>query len=202
MGKVKYIKDIRKFFKKNSVVNINSLKNFIQKKDKKYIYLLINNLLKNYKIKKITKGYYSVYKDPFLLVLCFKPSYLGLQDALSFHNLWEQETNPVVITSCNVRVGLRKVFGMNAIVRRIKSKYLFGFEYYKYALEDREIYIPYSDIEKTFIDMVYFKQPIDDETLLEFKKKISKKKLKEYLKRYPKRFSKRVVDLLSKQYKD
>ncbi len=198
MGKIKYIKDIRKFFKENPVIDINSIKTFIKKKDKKYVYLLISNLLKNGEIRRITKGYYSTYDDPALIVSCFKPCYLGLQNALSFHNLWEQETNPVVITSCNIREGLRKVFGKNVIVKRINPKYMFGFEYSKYALEDRDIYLPYSDVEKTFIDMVYFRQPIDDENIASFREKISRKKLREYLKRYPLRFQKKVLMRLGK----
>lgn len=196
MGKIKYIKEIRRFLKENPVVDLNSIKKFIQKKDKRYVYLLISNLLKQGEIKKITKGYYSTYDDPSLIVFCFKPSYLGLQNALSFHNLWEQETNPIVITSCNIRTGLRKVFGKNAIVKRMNPKYMFGFEYYKYSLEDREIYLPYSDIEKTFIDLIHFKIPLDEEVIHEFRKKIDVKKLRNYLKVYPRRTKKRVIKVL------
>ena len=198
MGKIKYIRDIREFFNENPVVDIGSLKRFLQKKEKKYVYLLISNLLKKGEIKKLAKGYYSIYDDPFLIVYCFKPCYLGLQNALSFHNLWEQETNPVVITTNNIRKGLRKVFGKNAVLKRIQGKYMFGFEYYRYPLEDRDIYIPYSDIEKTFIDMIYFKQPLDEETIEEFREKIVKKKLKEYLSRYPIKFRKRVEKVFSR----
>lgn len=192
MGEVKYIAEIRKFFRESPVVDINSLKKFVTNKDKKYIYLLISNLLKKREIKRITKGYYTLYDDASLLVFCFKPSYLGLQNALSFHNLWEQETNPAIITTNNIRKGLRMVFGRNVIVKRINKKYMFGFEYYKYPLEDRDIYIPYSDMEKTFIDMVYFKQPLDEETIEEFRKKIDKRKLKDYLRVYPRYIKKRI----------
>ncbi len=182
MGKIKYINEIRKFFIESPVVSINSLKKFIVKKDKRYIYLLINNLLKNGEIKKITRGFYTIHDDPSLLVFCLKPSYLGLQDALSIHNLWEQETNPVIISVKRVRQGTRKIFGNNAVVRRISTKYFFGFEYKK----DGDFYFPVSDIEKTFIDMVYYRQHIDKELLKEFKKRIDKKKLFLYLKRYNK----------------
>src|SRR3989344_8376034 len=143
MGKIKYINNIRKFFKESPVVDIESLKKFITKKNKDYIYLLINNLLKKKEIRKITKGFYSIYEDPSLIVFCFKPAYLGLQNALSFHNLWEQETNPVVITTNHIRNGSRKVFGRNAFLKRVPGKYLFGSEYYK----DGDFYFPYSDIE-------------------------------------------------------
>ncbi|MBS3100484.1 hypothetical protein J4463_04725 [Candidatus Pacearchaeota archaeon] len=196
MGKVKYILDIRKFFRESPVVDINSFKKFIPQKNKNYIYLLVSNLLKRKEIRRITKGYYTIYDDNSLIVFCFKPSYLGLQNALSFHNLWEQETNPVVITTNHIRNGSRKVFGRNAFLKRVPGKYMFGYEYYKYPLENREIYIPYSDIEKTFIDMIYFKQPLDKEVILEFRKKINKKKLLDYLKRYPKRFRDNVISKL------
>ena len=189
MGKIKYVNDIRRFFKESPIVNIQSLKRFIKKKNKDYIHLLINNLLKKREIRRITKGFYSVYEDPSLIVFCFKPSYLGLQNALSFHNLWEQETNPTVITTRNLRKGIRKVFDRNVIIRKIDKKYLFGFEYYK----DGDFYFPYSDIEKTFIDMIYFRQPLDKEVVIEFKKRIDKKKLKDYIKRYPGKFKKIVM---------
>jgi predicted transcriptional regulator of viral defense system len=196
MGKIKYIQDIRQFFKESPVVDINSLKKFISKKDKAYTYSLISNMLKKKEINKITKRYYSKYNDPALLVFCFKPAYLGLQDALSFHNLWEQETIPVVLTTKNVRKGIRKVLGVNTLIKRLSKKYFFGFDYYKYPLEDRDIYLPYSDIEKTFIDMLHFKQPLDLETIQEFKEKIDKKKLKTYLKAYPPMIKTRVKNLL------
>ncbi len=192
MGKIKYINDIRRFFKKSPVVDIQSLKKFIKKKNKDYIYLLINNLLKKGEIRKITKGFYSIYDDPSLIVFCFKPSYLGLQNAMSFHNLWEQETNPIVVTTRNLRKGIRKIFDRNVFIRRIDKKYIFGFEYYK----DGDFYFPYSDVEKTFIDMIYFRQPLDREVIDTFREKIDKKKLKEYLKRYPEKFKKKVNNAL------
>jgi len=192
MGKIRYITEIRKFFKESPVVDINSLKRFISKKNKNYIYLLINNLLKKKEIQKITKGFYSIYEDPSLIVFCFKPAYLGLQNAMSFHNLWEQETNPVVVTTRNLRQGIRTVFGRNVLIRRISRKYIFGFEYYK----DGDFYFPYSDIEKTFIDMVYFRQYLDRENIREFRKKIDKKKMKSYLSKYPERFRKKVMEMM------
>ncbi len=195
MGKIKYLDDIRKFFKKSPVVDIGSLKRFIKKKNKDYIYLVINNLLRKKEIKKITKGYYTIHEDPSLLVFCFKPSYLGLQNAMSFHNLWEQETVPIILTARNVRSGRREVFGANTIVRKIDKKYIFGFEYYN----DGDFYFPYSDIEKTFIDMVYFRQFLDAEVISNFREKIDRKKLAEYLKKYPERFRKKVNNILKQK---
>ena len=193
MGKIKYITDIRKFFEKNKVVDINSLKRFISKKKNNYVHLLISNMIKKGEIKRITRGYYTIYEDYILAVFCFKPSYLGLESALSIHNLWEQETNPVIITTNSVRQGTRKVFGNNILLKRITSKYFFGVEYVK----EGDLYVPVSDIEKTFIDMVYFRKRMDKELLSSFKKKIDAEKLKDYLRKYSKKISNMVLKKLS-----
>ena len=192
MGKIKHLDKIRKFFAESPVVDIGSLKRFLgRKQNGDYIYTVINNLIKKSEIKIITKGFYTTRDDPTLAVFCFKPSYLGLQDAMSMHNLWEQETIPVIVTTRKVRTGLRKVMGMNVLIRRIDRKYFFGFDYYKSG----DFYFPYSDVEKTFIDMVYFGANLDKEVVKEFMRKIDKKKLKIYLGLYPKKFGARVKRL-------
>lgn len=193
MGKKKYIDKIENLFEKSPVVTFDSIKMIVKDKKnvKQYAKQVIRNLIKQNKIKRITKGFYTVHKDPSLAVFCFS-GYLGVQNAVSFHNLWEQETVPVILTAKTVRQGRREVFGANIIIKRIDRKYFFGFEYYK----DGEIYLPYSDIEKTFIDLVYFKQPLDKEVIDNFKEKINKKRLKDYLKKYPERFKKMVLKLL------
>ena len=193
MGKKKYLDKIRNLFEKSPVVTFGSIKMIVKDKKniKEYTKQIIRNLIKQNKIKRITKGFYTIHEDPSLAVFCFS-GYLGVQNAVSFHNLWEQETVPMIITAKKVRQGRREIFGANVIIKRIDKKYIFGFEYYK----DGDFYIPYSDIEKTFIDMVYFKQPLDKEVIDNFKEKINKKKLKDYLKRYPERFKKMVLKLL------
>jgi predicted transcriptional regulator of viral defense system len=194
MGKEKYKKDIEALFKKSPIVSYSSISRIIKSKKKVrgYVKRAINYLIKQGKIKRITKGYYTNLDNTSLAVFCFKPAYLGLQDALSFHNLWEQETIPVIITSRNIRTGIRNILGSNVLIKKLNKRYLFGIEYYQ---EDNSA-LPYSDIEKTFIDMVYFKQPLDKETIKEFKKKIDKKKLKDYLRNYPKIFQKIVLRVL------
>lgn len=196
MGKIKYIKDIRDFFKKNIIVDLNSLKKFIlQKKgNEKYIYLIINQMIKKGEINRITKGYYSIYKDPILAVFSFKPSYIGLQSALSIHNLWEQETMPIIITIKKIRQGVREINVNNILLHRISSKYFFGIDYVK----ENDFYIPVSDIEKTFIDLIYYKQKINKELLKNFKREINCIKLKHYIKKYPKRFSSKVMSIIEK----
>lgn len=194
MGKRKYLDEIEKFFKESPVVDYGSIERIIRdkKKVKQYARLLVYNLLKKGKIKRLAKGYYTDRDEVSLAVFCFKPSYLGLQNAMSFHNLWEQETIPIIVTTDKVRQGIRKILGVNVMIRRIDKKYIFGFELFR----DGNIYLPYSDIEKTFIDMVYFRQPLDYEIIDNFMEKIDKKKLTRYLKEYPKRFRNRVLNSL------
>lgn len=189
MGKIKYKNKIIELFDKSPVVDAKSISRIISKKS--YPKQLIRNLVLKEDIHRITKGYYSIHDDPSLLVYCFKPSYLGLQDALSFHNIWEQESIPIVITSRRIRQGIRKIEGSNVLIRRLKKEYLFGFEYFKF----NDYYLPYSDIEKTFIDMVYFKQHLSSEVMNELKKRIVKKKLYSYLSKYPSLFQNKVKSI-------
>jgi len=195
MGREKYLREIENLFKKSPVVDFSSIERLIKNKNKvkQYTKQLTRNLIKKGKIKRLTKGFYTCYDEASLGVFCFKPAYLGLQNALSFHDLWEQETIPIVITTRKIRQGIRKTLGNgNILIRRIDKKYMFGFGYYK----EGEFYFPYSDIEKTLIDMLYFKEHMDLEVLDEIKIRIDKKKLKGYLKKYPKRFRERVEKVL------
>ena len=191
MGKEKYLKDVENLFRKSPVVSYSSIEKLVKGKKgaKQYAKQLTRNLILKGKIKRLAKGYYTEFDDPSLSVFCFKPAYLGLQDALSFHNVWEQETIPIIITTRKVRQGIRKILGYNVLVRKISKKYLFGFGYYK----ENGFYLPYSDVEKTIIDMIYFKEKLDSRLIREMKKKIDKRKLEAYLKSYPERSRKRIM---------
>ncbi len=184
MGKDKYLKKIEDLFDKSAVVNYSSIKRLMASRNKVKYYpkRIINYLISKGRIKQLTKGYYTKSENISLGVYCFQPAYLGLQDALSHHNIWEQETIPIIITGKKVRTGIRRILGKNVLLRRIQKKYFFGIEY---ALENG-LAVPYSDIEKTFLDMIYFKEKLSEEVLSEFKKRINKKKLFLYLKRYNK----------------
>jgi len=196
MGKEKYQKQIEELFKKSPVVTFGSIERIIKNKKniKQYSKHLVRNLLLKGKIKRIAKGFYSIHEEPSLNVFCFQPSYLGLQDALSHHNLWEQETIPIIISSKKIRIGPRKTPLGNILIRRIDKKYLFGIEYKLSG----DFYLPYSDIEKTFIDMIYFKENMTEEVLGNIRNVLDKKKLKVYLKNYPKRFKEKVMKILDK----
>lgn len=184
MGRIKYLSKIREFLKKTPVISARDIEFIVASKE--YAHLLLHNLTKKGEIYRLTKGYYSKEPDPILSVFCFKPAYLGLQEALSLHNLWEQETVPVIVTARKAREGIRHVLSNNVIIRRIPSKYFFGFELLKYG----DFFIPVSDIEKTLIDLIYFKETPSKETLKEARKKVRRARLDSYLQHYPLEFRK------------
>jgi len=156
---------------------------------KEYSYLLISNLIKSKEIKRIIKGFYTIHDDTIVSVFCFRPSYIGMQEALSIYNLWEQETNVVIVTTKKVKKSRIEVFENNVILHRIKPKYMFGFDIIKYG----NFYVPVSDIEKTLIDLIYFNEVPDKKLLKKIKKRIDKKKLKKYLQIYPEKIRKRIL---------
>ena len=192
MGKEKYLKDVEALFKKSPVVSYSSIEKIVKSKKnvRQYAKQLVRNLILQGKIKRLTKGYYTSHDEPSLIVFCFKPSYLGLQDALSFHNLWEQETIPVIITARKVRQGIRNFSGANILIRRIDKRYLFGFDYHKSG----DFFLPYSDIEKTFIDMIHFRERISNVKAIA--KDLDRKKLEFYLKAYPPIIKKKIREYL------
>jgi predicted transcriptional regulator of viral defense system len=193
MGKEKYLKKVEALFRESPVVNYSSLRRIVRnEKNDEYAKQLVRNLIIKGKIRKLVKGCYTTHNDSSLSVFCLEPAYLGLQDALSFHNLWEQETVPVIITTRKVRPGIRQVLGTNVLVRRIQKKYFFGLEY----LEQGGVFYPYSDKEKTLIDMVYFKEKMSTELIGNIQKQIDRKKLEKYLKNYPLRTQKLVLKIL------
>jgi predicted transcriptional regulator of viral defense system len=193
MGTEKYLRKVENLFNKSPVVSFSSIQRIIKDtKNTEYGKQLIRNLALKGKIKKLAKGCYTAHDNPECAVFCFRPAYLGLQDALSLHNLWEQETIPVIITVNAVRQGIRKIINTNVLIRRIDPKYFFGIEYK--ALGD--IYYPYSDIEKTFIDMLYFREKVSNDVLASVKQNMDKKKLAGYLKKYPRMFQNQVEKLL------
>ncbi len=190
MGRAKYLGRLGGIFDRSPVVKLSSIERIV--KNRNYTKQLIRNLIKKGKIRKVAKGCYTKYEEPSLAVFCFKPAYLGMEDALSFHNLWEQETIPVVVTAAKARPGLRQIFGINVLIRRVDKKYLFGFDYYPC----QEFYLPYSDVEKTLIDLVYFKQKPGKEIIRRIRKKLNLKKLDFYLGKYPPKIKNRVLKSL------
>ena len=146
---------------------------------KSYAKLAIHNHLRSGKIIKMGKGVYSFHKDPVLAVFAYKPSYLGLEFALTFYDLWEQESIPVIITSRRVRVGIRQVSGENVLIRRIKPSGMFGYEVKQYY----DFYIPISNFEKTLVDFIYYREPIPKTAFRAIYKRCDLDLVRGYLKR-------------------
>ncbi len=190
MGKQIHLRKVEGLFDISPVVDFKSVERIVGAKKGKsnYAKLLISNLIKNGKIRKIGKGFYTRHDDNSLAVFAFKPAYLGLQSALSFYGLWEQETIPIILTTKKVRRGIRVILRANVLVRNIDKRYFFGFD----LVKDGRFYLPYSDLEKTFIDMVVFNIDISKDVLGKIRKMIDKRKLMDYLKRYPKNIRKRA----------
>ena len=157
-----------------------------------YAQLFLANLLKSGRVRRIKKGVYTFGDDPMLAGFAFYPSYHGLQDALSILNLWEQETNTVIVTPLKVRSGMREMLGGKVMVRRISRDMFFGFDAVRYF----DYWIQVSDVEKTLIDFVYFREPLGEDTLREMKKRIEMGKLGRYLQRCPGWVKKRVGSAL------
>jgi len=189
MDRIKQINKIRELAKENPYFTVDDVKRIVRNKN--YCYLLLNVLEKRGEIFRIAKGFYSKYDDPSLIVYYFKPAYIGLQDAMSYLNLWEQETITIIITVRNVRIGMRKFFENKVLIKRIKKKYFFGFDFFKV----NDFYLPISLPEKTLIDLFYFKE-WRNEYWKYFRKKINIKVLKNFLKEYPEKFRKKVLNSL------
>ena len=189
MGKAKYLSRIGSLFEKSPGVSFRSIERIV---GSGYAKLLVSGLIKKNKIIKLTKGFYTKHNEIGLSVFCFKPAYLGLQSALSYHKVWEQETIPVIITSKKVRVGTRRIGENNILVRKTDKKYFFGWSFEK----EGQFYFPYSDLEKTAIDMFVFRQELSPETFEKVRKKLNMNKLKKYLKNYSLKTQRNILSRL------
>jgi len=157
-----------------------------------YLYILIHTLLKKKEIIRITKGVYTFHDDAAVVGFAFKPFYYGLENALAIRGISGQGMNFTIITSRSVRVGNRNFNGRNYSISRIDKRLLFGYDLVKYS----RFWLPVSDIEKSAIDMVYFRYVIRDELLDGIRENIDKKKLNKYLEYYKPDFKLRVLKAL------
>ena len=192
---MKYKKQLYDNFKKSKVFSLRDVRILFNNKNisKDYSKNLMSNLIKEKKIHKITNGKYTFQEEIMCVGFAFSPFYYGLQEALSLHNLHEQETNAIIITTNKIKPGIREIMDTNVYLRRIDKKYFFGYDFIKYY----DIEIPVSDIEKTLIDLVYYKENISKDVIIEIKKKIDLNKLNTYLQKYPKSFQKKIIDLIN-----
>ena len=150
-----------------------------------YLRLMLHKHYASGRIKRITKGVYTFHDDAIVVGFAFQPFYYGLESALSILGVSTQASNNIVMTTRNVRAGIRSFQGRNYRIIRIESRLLFGFS----TIKAGDFWAPVSDLEKTVIDMLYFKVPIREELYPEISKKLNRKKFEEYLKRFDKSFS-------------
>jgi len=191
---MKYIKQLREHFADFPIFHIRDVKVFLSPYgvSNEYTYLLIHNLTKKGEIQRIARGTYTFRKEGEIVGFAFSPFYYGLQEALTIHKLWEQETNPIVVTPLRVRTGVRTIMGVNALVRHINRRMFFGFD----TIKLHDLYLPVSDVEKTLLDFVYFREPLRKDVLDEMKKRINKGVLETYLKRMPLYVQKKVKRIM------
>lgn len=196
---MKYSGEVRTHFRNSAAFTISDIRIFLKEKNigRGYLYQLVHNLLKKGELKRITRGAYTFRSDAAVVGFGFRPFYYGLQDALSLRNLWTQETMPVIITPRKVRSGRRIFQGANYIIRRIGRRMFFGFETLRYG----DFWIPVSDIEKTLIDLVYFREPLEPEALKEIRRQLKREKLEAYLKKCPMWARKKVLKVLKNRPK-
>ncbi len=193
---MKYVDYIRSHFNdpKSPIFTIQELKTVLGLKGISSAYLkrLINYLIKKGEILRIGRGVYTFHNEITVVGFAFRPFYYGLENALTIRHLWEQGTNPIIITPNNVRQGIRKFGGGNYSVLHIRRELFFGYDF----IQSDGFWIPVSDYEKTFIDFIYFNRYLRTDTLKALRLKMDKKKLASYLKHYNKKTKQRILQAL------
>ncbi len=150
-----------------------------------YSYQLLHLLAKGGEIRRITKSMYTFSKDIRVVGFAYSPFYYGLEDALTLRGIWDQGSNPVIVTSRRIRNGVREFGGRNYVLHRINKAHFFGYDLMKIG----DLWIPVSDAEKTLIDLLYFRHNIGGEVLANLKKTLDRKRLEGYLKSYDRRLA-------------
>ncbi len=161
---------------------------------KSYTMLFLHNLVKKNKITRLKKGVFTYQKSEPLIGFAFRPFYYGMEYALTIRNIWTQQANPVIITTTKANPGTREILGTSVMVRRIDHSQFFGFEYMNYG----GVFVPVSEPEKILLDLVYFQQKIDPETLVALVRTCDKKKLREYEHQIGKSYRLRLENILKK----
>lgn len=191
---MKFMKEFIENFSRQPAFSSSEARNFFSFRNgpKGYYKTAVNNLIMSGRLRRITRGHYTFHDEVQFVGFAFKPFYYGLEDALSLRNLWEQETNPVIITPRKVRSGLRTFEGRNYVVRWIDRSMFFGYSPLRYG----DIYIPVADPEKILIDMVYYHEFLSGEVIEGLLEVIDKDLLDEYLYRLKPSLRMKVLAIL------
>lgn len=179
---MKYVADFLKYF--------HALKFPVFTKTDAYLFLwqsgataaytkrFLSNLVKSGRIYRIKRNYYTCYDDPYAAGFAFAPFYYGLGTALNIHNLTEQQSQPVVISATSIMPRTIVFNSKKIFIKRIRTNMFFGVATMAYGTFE----IPVSDIEKTFIDLIYFRYGVDEQVYENIIRKVDKKRLERYLK--------------------
>jgi predicted transcriptional regulator of viral defense system len=189
---MKYTKEFESLFNNNGfpVFTLEDVMLAFKSKGISYNYLrlMLHKYLKSGKIKRISRGIYTFHDDAIVVGFAFRPFYYGLESALNILGFSTQGANNIVITTRNVRPGIRVFEGRNYKLMRIKKEYFFGYKLMQY----NGFWVPVSDLEKTLIDTLYFKIGIRNELKPSILKALDRKKLKSYLEHYNKRINAKI----------
>ncbi len=191
---MKFMKEFIEMFSDKPAFSSSEARNFFSFRNgpEGYYKTVLNNLVSQGKVHRITRGHYTFHNEAQFVGFAFKPFYYGLEDALSLRNLWEQETNPVIITPRKVRNGVRDFEGRNYLVHWIARNMFFGFSLLRYD----DFYIPVADPEKILIDFVYYHKFLPDETVEELINAVNRKVMDEYLSKLNPILRKNVIAII------
>jgi len=170
------------------------------KVDEKTLSVYLSRWIKKGYIKKIIKGYYTIFDDPYLIgSYIFRPSYIGLRSALSFHQLTTQLFHEAdVITPKQIVRKINPEFRINFF--KIDKNLFFGYKTYNYGEHSIFVSVP----EKTILDLIYFKM-IDflEDEIIENLDEIDLNKLYEYSKRFNKKYIyRRLLSIIKAKYEE
>ncbi len=179
---MKYVADFLKYFytPKFPVFTKTDAYLFLRQSDvtDAYAKKFLSNLVKSGRIYRIKRNHYTCYDDPYAAGFAFAPFYYGLGTALNMHNLTEQQSQPVVISATSVMPRTIIFNSKKIFIKRIRASMFFGVATLAYGAFE----IPVSDIEKTFIDLIYFRYGVDEQVYENLTTKLDKIKLERYLK--------------------
>ncbi|MBE5727897.1 hypothetical protein IHE50_00555 [Candidatus Parvarchaeota archaeon] len=179
---MKYINEFLTHFSERPTFTKVEVERFLKQSraGRTYSKRFVSNLLQHQRIIRITKGVYTLHDNAEVIGFAFSPFYYGLMYALSYYDIIEERANPIILTTRIVRTGTRNIMGLNAQIFRLPKNLFFGYV----MVKGTEFYYPISDIEKTFLDLRYFKINLNERVMERLKQKINRKKLKEYSKMY------------------
>ena len=191
---MRYTKIFLKYFEKFPAFTVKDVKLFLRKNgaDRGYYKVFMHNMIKSGRAFTVRRGYYTLHDDPMIAGFAFSPFYYGMETSLTYYKLWDYMTPISIITTNRIRRGNIELFGRNASIRKVQRDKFFGYSMVQY----KDMYIPMADVEKTFIDSVYFHARFSRPVYAAMVKKIDRKKLNNYLKRYTEIIKKQVNSLM------